>query len=273
MSDRSNAAWKGDVHPPEGRTRSYRKQYLVKHDQRNAPVNPQCRQEHQHLESAKIVEVRKQEGGPETELFLDRSIFHPQGGGQPADVGRIVSKRSGAALQVTAAKLDQHGRVVHVGLLDGEKMFELDEEVEMSIDAAKRDLHARLHSAGHLIDVAVKDKGLPWKPAKGFHFQCGPYVEYVYAGSNKADPLAGAAREELSKELEAACAALIAERVPLVVDNDNPRRTVSVGGVSCECGGTHVADAGELITLSVRKIEPKRDGHIRVKYEVAAPQG
>ena len=51
-------------------------------------------------------------------------------------------------------------------------------------------MNARLHSAGHLIDIAVKRVGLVvfyiiifklknWQPNKGYHFPDSPYVEYI----------------------------------------------------------------------------------------------
>ena len=48
------------------------------------------------------------------------------------------------------------------------------------MDETKRRLHARLHSAGHAIDVAVTRSGYAeyLKPTKGYHFAEGPYVEY-----------------------------------------------------------------------------------------------
>jgi Ser-tRNA(Ala) deacylase AlaX len=49
----------------------------------------------------------------------------------------------------------------------------------MVIDEAVRKLNARLHSAGHLLDVAVSRLKLDWKAGKGYHFQDSPYVEYV----------------------------------------------------------------------------------------------
>lgn len=38
--------------------------------------------------------------------------------------------------------------------------------------------HAKLHSAGHLLDLAVQNLGFGWETAKGYHFEDGPYVEY-----------------------------------------------------------------------------------------------
>ena len=49
----------------------------------------------------------------------------------------------------------------------------------MIIDENKRRLYARLHSAGHLLDVAVSNIGLSWQPGKGYHFPDSPYVEYI----------------------------------------------------------------------------------------------
>jgi Ser-tRNA(Ala) deacylase AlaX len=49
----------------------------------------------------------------------------------------------------------------------------------MAIDSQKRIFNARNHSAGHLIDIAMKNIGLGYlKPTKGFHFPEGSYVEY-----------------------------------------------------------------------------------------------
>ena len=42
----------------------------------------------------------------------------------------------------------------------------------------KRRLYARLHSAGHMLDIVVKNLKLGWIPGKGYHFPDGPYVEY-----------------------------------------------------------------------------------------------
>lgn len=53
--------------------------------------------------------------------------------------------------------------------------------VEMKVDGDKRLLYARLHSAGHLLDMAVARLGYQWHPSKGCHFPVGAYVEYVGA--------------------------------------------------------------------------------------------
>lgn len=48
----------------------------------------------------------------------------------------------------------------------------------MKVDEEKRRLYARVHSAGHLLDIAVNQLGYQWVPGKGYHFPTGAYVEY-----------------------------------------------------------------------------------------------
>ena len=64
----------------------------------------------------------------------------------------------------------------------------------IQIDEATRTRNAKLHSAGHLLDLAVQNLSsfcnyseYQWEGAKGYHFEDGPYVEYKgkYGTSNK----------------------------------------------------------------------------------------
>ena len=41
-------------------------------------------------------------------------------------------------------------------------------------------MFARVHSAGHLLDIAMTRAGRSdLKPSKGYHFAAGAYVEYM----------------------------------------------------------------------------------------------
>ena len=120
-------------------------------------------------------------------FYLDTSIFHPQGGGQATDVGVVTL--GGEKVTVTMVKTDKSsGLSLHEC---AETAFPSDKwikgaHVDMEIDGAARVLNARVHSAGHLLDAAVRDCGfLLWKPAKGYHFADGPYVEYLLTQADK----------------------------------------------------------------------------------------
>lgn len=78
---------------------------------------------------------------------LDATLFHPQGGGQPSDVGTLggvavlrVQQQGDTVLHFTAAPLP-------LG------------PVTMQIDEAQRRLHARWHSGGHLIGWLGETRG------------------------------------------------------------------------------------------------------------------
>jgi Ser-tRNA(Ala) deacylase AlaX len=118
-------------------------------------------------------------------------------GGQPFDKGLIVSSSGSARFQVREVR--QKGEeVLHIGVFDGDSAQEFaeDETVEQEIEEGARRIHARLHSAGHLLDVALKNLGhTELKPGKGYHFPDGPYVEYE--GS-----LDQSLREDVRKRLE-----------------------------------------------------------------------
>jgi Ser-tRNA(Ala) deacylase AlaX len=125
-------------------------------------------------EEARIRDIQDQEQGQA--LILDRTIFHPQGGGQPADRGWIEGENG--KFEVQDVGLNEDGEVLHFGgFVDGG--FQNDENVELKIDAERRKLHAQLHTAGHILDHAVEKAGIEGlQPGKGFHFPDGPYVEY-----------------------------------------------------------------------------------------------
>lgn len=72
-------------------------------------------------------------------IELDRTLFHPQGGGQPADRGWIA----GLAVEGVVSRGDSVAHIVSQPLPAG--------EVTIRIDPESRRLHARLHSAGHAL--------------------------------------------------------------------------------------------------------------------------
>lgn len=58
-----------------------------------------------------------------------------------------------------------------------EPNFKTGDKVTCHVDEASRVKNARVHSAGHLIDVAMTNSGCTLKPTKGYHFTPGSYVE------------------------------------------------------------------------------------------------
>jgi hypothetical protein len=101
-------------------------------------------------------------------VVLDRTCFHPQGGGQPADTGRIESVDGGGAFDVSMVKKDPAGVVRHDGA--EQPGFAAGAKVRCAVDGGPRVKNARVHSAGHLIDVAMGQCGITLRPTKGYHF-------------------------------------------------------------------------------------------------------
>lgn len=223
----------------------------------------------------------EEKGQAKTVVILDQTVMHPQGGGQPTDLGEL---RAGGTVfkvdMVRAVGGNLDSLIYHFGTFEG-AAFSTGDTVAVSIDEDHRKLCARLHSAGHLVDDAMKLCGDPLahtlKPTKGYHFADGPYVEYE--GKIPADQ-----REPLAKLIESTLQALIKEGSPVqVVDapydqlpklcgeafcsgplmdlipRDRLTRIVIVKELGCPCGGTHVADIKEIGHIVVTKVKVKKN--------------
>ena len=215
-------------------------------------------------------------------VVLDSTCFHPQGGGQPADTGTITSIEGGAPFEVAMCKKDPTGVVRHEGGQTA-PAFQAGSRVRCVVAEAGRRYNARVHSAGHLIDVAMSASGCTLKPTKGYHFTPGAYVEY----EGKLD---AAERDAIFAKLQAAMDGLVAQGVPTVVQQVDAQqldtvcplnalpadralwgkgwvRVVDVGGQGCPCGGTHVKNTAELGKVKVEALKSK--GKVtRVSYTV-----
>ena len=124
---------------------------------------------------------------------MDSTIFHPQGGGQPNDEGFI--RAGDAEFKVEDIKING-SYISHIGTFtNGEHKFDVSQEVEQKVDENARRSFARIHSAGHLLDLAMTRLGFDHlEPGKGYHFPKGAYVEYI--GVVEADQ-----RDKLKEDL------------------------------------------------------------------------
>ena len=211
--------------------------------------------------SAGIVETWRDESGDS--IILDQTLFYPQWGGQPSDIG-LISNES-AIFRVTRVRIDEQGIVSHSGIYESWR-FEVGMTVTMHIDEARRLQNARNHSAGHLIDVAMKQIGCDQlKPTKWHHFPDGCYVEYQW----RLD-------DDITDRLQAEVERLIAEDIRVIVTTDTtlrspigkiPRYVAFDGYEWCGCGGTHVRSSLEIGSIIIRKIKSK-DDTVKVSYSV-----
>jgi len=208
-------------------------------------------------------------GGDDAEQFkvvLNQTVFHPQGGGQPTDIGTITVGESTFAVEHVAMRSRESGIIEHAGKFVAGGVFSVGDTAVLAIDGENRKLCARLHSAGHLLDAAMKAAGrTDLEPSKGYHFSKGAYVEYI--GTVEAadrEPLT----ELLNKEISALVTGATDVDVQLPDASGKTPRVVTMGGVSCPCGGTHVKNVGEIKGVIVTKIQKKKKA-VRVSYTIA----
>lgn len=178
-------------------------------------------------------------------ITLDRTLFHPKGGGQPSDGGWIGD----AAVQSVISRGDDVVHIVEQALPLGETL--------LRVDAAARQHHARLHSAGHLIGMAGEQCG--WRPVKAHHWPGEGRITFA-PGESTVLP-----------EVEALLAIISVwqgESLPRRITFDGGLRLVGFGELPAyPCGGTHVAQLSEVGDVTITQLKLKK-GQMIVHYSL-----
>ena len=98
-------------------------------------------------------EVESAAAGSEVEVVLDRTPFYAEMGGQVGDTGKLTA--SDLYVHVTDTKHRDGGLESHVGVVE-EGTISVGDSVTATIDAGRRELIRRNHTATHLLDAALK---------------------------------------------------------------------------------------------------------------------
>lgn len=98
-------------------------------------------------------EVESASAGSEVEVVLDRTPFYAEMGGQVGDTGKLTAP--GLHVHVTDTKHRDGGLESHVGVVE-EGTISVGDSVTATIDAGRRELIRRNHTATHLLDAALK---------------------------------------------------------------------------------------------------------------------
>jgi Ser-tRNA(Ala) deacylase AlaX len=164
--------------------------------------------------------------------------------------------------------------------------FNNNDNVTMNVNLDNRRACARSHSAGHLLDQAMKRAGKNMKGLKGYHFLAGSYVEFE--GKIPAEDRAPLL-EQLQKHMDELVMEDLLTNIKWVTTKEEldeaclpgagcgaesrlsfgPVRVVQVGGKEgCPCGGTHVVRSSEVGKVTVTKIKVKK-GVTKISYQVS----
>jgi len=233
-------------------------------------------------------------------ITLNQTIFHAQGGGQPSDKGELsindTYKCQVIHVQSNNSNIIEHYVVFNENIDNIDKL--INSNVQMKIDINTRMNATKLHSAGHLVDVAFikldlldnnnnnnnNNNNIKYKdkiiPTKGYHFNDGAYVEYELQNSYT---LSKQEMEELPSKLTSILTELIEEDIPTVIESLNIEaakeicdidsnindiiRIVYIGNHPIPCGGTHIKSTKELKGLRVTKVKTKKTT-VKVSYEL-----
>ncbi|KAL0933268.1 uncharacterized protein CTRU02_212231 [Colletotrichum truncatum] len=233
---------------------------------------------------------------PEIEhaVITDSTIFHVQGGGQPSDTGSMAPSDSTAAkadstFEVKSVRQPAQGnQILHFGRFiqtnGATARFDAGEELQQHVDAEKRSLHSRLHTAGHVMSLAIhalSREGVlpPLKESKASHYPDSASVVFIGTLEAKHKDAIQAKTDEFVKSAspvkihwwpmeEVLKKCHVSEEFTLP-EGETLGRVVEMEGLgSYPCGGTHVLDCSQVGKIEVKKISRSK-GTSKVSYRVA----
>jgi alanyl-tRNA synthetase len=209
-------------------------------------------------------------------VVLDRTLFYPEGGGQPSDEGALhVGDGTHHVRWV-----EKRGSVIVHHLLDEDVQVPVGEVAKGLIDVERRNAHTRHHTATHLVLAAARQvlgdhvwqsgaqKGTEMARVDISHFQrVSP--EELAAIETRANELVLAAHQVDKSFVERTEAErkygfrLYQGGVPA----GEEIRVVRIADVDVEaCGGTHVANTAQVGSIRMRRAERIADGIVRLEY-------
>ncbi len=230
-----------------------------------------------------LATVRHVEVGDATLVVLDRTVFYPGGGGQPADRGVLLRAADGRTWTVRAAR-KAGGEIVHELEPDDGDPPAPGDALRVDLDWARRFALMRTHTALHaLCGVVWRDYGAlvtggNMEPGAGrmdfeFETMSGDLVGAIEAAVN--DELA---RERdvrvnvLARDEAFAIPDLIRTKVNLLPPGIERIRTIEIVGLDLQAdGGTHVANTREVGSIHVTGYESK--GRINKRIRIALVDG
>jgi misacylated tRNA(Ala) deacylase len=223
--------------------------------------------------------VRHVERGDETLVVLDRTVFYPGGGGQPADRGLLLRSADGRSWTVRGARKSE-GEILHVLEPDGGDPPGVGDALEVDLDWARRLALMRTHTALHaLCGVVWRDyralvTGGNMEPGAGrmdfeFETMSGDLVEAIEAAVNEELVAARDVRVAVIPRAKAfAIPDLIRTKVNLLPEGIEEIRTIEIVGLDLQAdGGTHVANTREVGQIRVQGYESK--GRINKRIRIA----
>ena len=225
---------------------------------------------------AKIISISKIEAN-RTDIVLNQTCFYARGGGQDWDLGTII--KADDSFSVEEVRLDEAGVVHHIGSLTHGSLNASD-EVACVVDRERRTINTRLHSAAHVIDMAVNSLNLDWVSTKGQHYPQLSAVEYSGTWEPAQAVELRAKLESLTNQyikigshntirfMPVEAMHSVCRHVPDNIPKNKPGRVVMYGdSFGIPCGGTHVRDIRQVGIVVIPKIKEKK-AVIRVSYTV-----
>ncbi len=203
-----------------------------------------------------VRETGTEDGGPFA--VLADTVLYPEGGGQPADRGRLgevevidVQRREGTIRHFLV-------RPVEPG------------PVTVRLDWARRFDHMQQHTGQHLLTAVAADR-FGWKTT-AFHLGdrlCDVELGVAALAATDLEALEAAVAEQIRAALavstrrvtQAEFATLAVRTRGLPAGHEGEVRLVEIAGVDLNtCGGTHVRSTAEIEALKLIAGEPMRGG-------------
>ncbi|WP_457752595.1 alanyl-tRNA editing protein [Thermococcus sp.] len=210
--------------------------------------------------------------GNKVKVKLDRTIFYPEGGGQPSDRGII----RGEGFEIKVDRMFGKDEIWHEGTLKGREP-KAGEEVELELDWEWRYENMKQHTGQHVLSAVLKD--LYDSNTTGFQiFENYNKIEIDFNGRLgwehilKAEIRANEIiRRDLPVEIEFYNELPENLRNQLRKDLSDkikpPIRIVRIPGVDViPCGGTHVKSTGEVGFIKVVNFYKKSKNIWRIEF-------
>ncbi|MGA3325144.1 MAG: DHHA1 domain-containing protein [Terriglobia bacterium] len=208
--------------------------------------------------SARVIRADSDPRG--TRVYLDRTAFYPESGGQPSDRGTL------AGMPVIDV-IDEGGEIAH--LLADEPAYK---PVQGSIDWERRFDHMQQHTGQHILSAAFERVG----SNKTVSFHLGTESATIDLDSDRVGTQQIETAEELANRVvfenrpvqisfrPATEAGQLELRKPTFREGDIRLVEVEEFDLSA-CGGTHVSRTGGVGIICVRKVE-RAKGLMRVEF-------